>query len=128
MEQERNDSGDNDFSKTEFNLNKIKTSIIGNHISNASNYYIQKNYVNCFLSWKAIKLLISNRLEEKEKKVLKKYEISMFNKGTTKTNGGRSLIVGMFCYYLDLYIEKINQYLKQIGLDLMDKSEQGEFS
>lgn len=55
-------------SQTEYNLNAIKTNIIGNQISRATHLYYIKDYLSCFQTWKSIRLLISNRLDSEEMK------------------------------------------------------------
>ncbi len=76
--------------KTEYNLNFSKSNLIGQEQFKATYFYTSRDYISCYLHWKAIRLLISNRLTGDELKKCKISESNLFNKGGTYANNNSS--------------------------------------
>ena len=116
----------NNKEKTEYNLNFSKSNLIGQEQFKATYFYTSRDYISCYLHWKAIRLLISNRLSPKELKKCKSSEKNLFNKGGMYIGNGFKRN-NSFTPRLDYYIELIQFYLKKIGLDIQDKGEEDMF-
>ncbi len=115
-----------DKNKTEYNLNFSKSNLIGQEQFKATYFYTSRDYISCYLHWKAIRLLISNRLTPDELKKCKSNESNLFNKGG-KYFGNGFVRNNSFVMRLDFYIELIQLYLKNIGLDIQDRGEEDMF-
>ena len=115
-----------DKNKTEYNLNFSKSNLIGQEQFKATYFYTSRDYISCYLHWKAIRLLISNRLTKEELTKCKTSEMNLFKKGGRYTDNifARN---NSFVMRLDTYIELIQFYLKNIGLDIQDKGEEDMF-
>lgn len=112
--------------KTEYNLNDIKSRLIGNQQIIATHHYSHRRYVDSFMCWKSIRLLITNRLEKKEVTRCKQWELLMLRAGG-RVEDGRFIRNGKFVLLLDGYVELIGDYLRKIGLDIEDKEDEGLF-
>ncbi len=112
--------------KTEYNLNFSKSNLIGQEQFKATYFYTERNYIKCYLHWKAIRLLISNRLKKEELKKCKAWEKTIFKHGGTHYNGKFIRNIS-FTHLLDNYIELVQIYLKDMGLDIQDKGEEDMF-
>jgi len=113
--------------QTEYNLNLSKSMLISSEISRATFYYNQRSYANCYQTYKSIRLLINNRLTKGESLKCKNYERTLLKKGTFVNNLGKIKENKLFGYYLEKYIELVNELLKKIGLDIRDESEKEMF-
>ncbi len=115
-----------DKNKTEYNLNFSKSNLIGQEQFKATYFYTERDYITCYLHWKAIRLLITNRLKPEELKRCKLHEHSLFNKGG-KYIDNKFIRNNSFTIRLDNYIELVQIYLKKVGLDIQDKGEEDMF-
>jgi len=110
-------------SLTEWNLSAYKINLVGQLLTAASMDYLQGKLIRWLQKWNVIEQIISNRIEEEDKKELKKYYTSAFKKGA-----GKKMKKGIFVYWGKKYTEKVNEILKEVGMDIKERDlEQGLF-
>ncbi len=115
-----------DTPKTEYNLNASKSGLIGQQQSLGAYHYTSMNYISCYQCWKTIRLLISNRLTDKQLTHCKLGEKLILTRGGI-ANNGKFIRNATFVLILDKYIETVSIYLRKVGLDIADKGEEDLF-
>ena len=115
-----------------WNLSQASIELVARLMDSALLHYTNGNLVKSFHKWKSIKFVVGSRFEDSEIQELRDIEMNVAKSFLPPTNefgdNKNKVDVGLYSFYLEEYITRLNSLFRKYKLDISDKQQKTRLS